>query len=284
MGQPMALNLARSGVDLVVWNRTATRCDPVVAAGATLAATPAEVFATAGTTIVMLYDEAAVDAVLERGRAGFARMVCDRTLVLMGTNAPAYSQTLEAAVISAGGSYVEAPVSGSRGPAETGDLVAMLAGRDATVLDRVRALIAPMVARTVVCGAVPAALTTKIAVNTYMITMVTGLVESVHLADRSGLDRRLLAEVLLGGPLASPLLRAKLDKLLAEDYAVQAAAGDVAKNTSLITHASRSVGAATPLADECDRLYRETTDLGYGDADMLAVIRALHARTSVEPV
>jgi len=286
MGQPMALNLARGGVDLVVWNRTATRCDPVVAQGATMAATPAEVFATTPATVVMLSDEAAVDTVLERVRRGFARMVNDRTVIMMGTNAPAYSQALESDVIAAGGTYVEAPVSGSRGPAETGDLVAMLAGRDAGVLDRVRALIVPMVRHAVVCGPVPAASATKLVVNAYMITMVSGLVEAMHLADRSDLDRRLVAEVLLGGPLASPLLRAKLDKLLAEDYAVQAAVVDVAKNTGLITHAARSVEAATPLADECDRLYREAVDLGHGDADMLAVIAALrarHVRTSVEP-
>ena len=279
MGQPMALRLAGAGVDLVVWNRTRTRTEPLAATGARVVDTPAEVFAATETVIVMLYDEAAIDAVLERSRAdGLATLVRDRTLVVMGTNPPEYSARLEADVIAAGGRYVEAPVSGSRAPAESGELVAMLAGAESAVVERVRTLITPLVRHTVVCGAVPAALTTKIAVNAYMITMVTGLVEAVHLADRSGLDRAVLAEVLLGGPLASPLLRNKLDKLVADDFSVQAAAADVAKNTGFIAAASRTVGACTPLAEECDRLFNETVALGHGGEDIVAVLQALRGR------
>lgn len=280
MGQPMALNMARAGTELVVWNRTPARADALAAAGATVVATPAEVFAAAGTVVVMLYDESTVDAVLERGGPGFAAMVRDRTVVVMGTNPPAYSVGLEAEVSAAGGRYVEAPVSGSRGPAETGELVVMLAGRDPEVLTRVRSVLGPMIAHAVVCGPVPAALATKIAVNAYMITMVTGLVEAVHLGDRSGLDRRVLAEALLGGPLVSPLLRGKLEKLLADDYRVQAAAADVAKNTGLIVASAQSAGAATPLAVVCDELFGEAVSLGHGSADLIAVLRVLESRVT----
>ena len=154
----------------------------------------------------------------------------------------------------------------------------MLAGADAAVVERTRALIAPLVRHTVGCGAVPSALTTKLAVNSYMITMLTGLAEAVHLADRHGLDRRILAEVLLGGTLASPLLATKLAKLVAGDDDAQAAITDVAKNTGLITAAAAGTGAAAPLAEVCDRLFGEAVDLGRGGADLIAVIGALEAR------
>lgn len=278
MGQPMALRLVRAGVDLVVWNRTPARCRPLAEAGAAVAASAAEVCARTGTIIVMLSDEAAIDEVLERGGPAFATAVRDRLLVVMGTHAPAFSRSLEADVLAAGGGYVEAPVSGSRQPAETGDLVAMLAGGDAAAVERTRALIAPLVRHAVGCGAVPSALTTKLAVNSYMITMLTGLAEAVHLADRHGLDRRVLAEVLLGGTLASPLLATKLAKLVAGDHDAQAAITDVAKNTGLITAAAAATGAAAPLAEVCDRLFVEAVDLGCGEADLIAVIAALEAR------
>lgn len=278
MGQPMALRLVRAGVDLVVWNRTPTRCRPLAEAGAAVAANAAEVCARTGTIIVMLSDEAAIDEVLERGGPAFATTVRDRLLVVMGTHAPAFSRSLEADVLAAGGGYVEAPVSGSRQPAETGDLVAMLAGGDAAAVERTRVLIAPLVRHAVSCGAVPSALTTKLAVNSYMITMLTGLAEAVHLADRHGLDRRVLAEVLLGGTLASPLLATKLAKLVAGDHDAQAAITDVAKNTGLITAAAAATGAAAPLAEVCDRLFVEAVDLGCGEADLIAVIAALEAR------
>ena len=278
MGQPMALRLVRAGVDLVVWNRTPTRCRPLAEAGAAVAANAAEVCARTGTIIVMLSDEAAIDEVLDRGGPAFATTVRDRLLVVMGTHAPAFSRSLEADVLAAGGGYVEAPVSGSRQPAETGDLVAMLAGGDAAAVERTRVLIAPLVRHAVGCGAVPSALTTKLAVNSYMITMLTGLAEAVHLADRHGLDRGVLAEVLLGGTLASPLLATKLAKLVAGDHDAQAAITDVAKNTGLITAAAAATGAAAPLAEVCDRLFVEAVDLGCGEADLIAVIAALEAR------
>ncbi|MET1007072.1 MAG: NAD(P)-dependent oxidoreductase [Propionibacteriaceae bacterium] len=278
MGQPMALRLARAGVDLVVWNRTASRCRPLADAGAEVATSAAEVCASTGTIIVMLSDGAAIDQVLDRCGSAFAGLVRERVIIVMGTHEPAYSMSLEADVLAAGGAYVEAPVSGSRQPAETGDLVAMLAGADAVVVEQTRALIAPLVRHSVGCGAVPSALTTKLAVNSFMITMLTGLAEAVHLADRHGVDRRVLAEVLLGGTLASPLLATKLAKLVAGDHDAQAAITDVAKNTALITAAAADTGAAAPLARVCDGLFGEAVDLGFGGADLIAVIEALEAR------
>ncbi|MCZ4610099.1 NAD(P)-binding domain-containing protein, partial [Streptomyces sp. Lzd4kr] len=75
MGQPMALNLARAGTPLVVWNRSTDRCAPLRAAGAEIAASPAEVFARADTVILMLADETALDTVLGRGTPDFAAHV-----------------------------------------------------------------------------------------------------------------------------------------------------------------------------------------------------------------
>ncbi len=196
MGRPMALNLARAGTPLIVWNRTAARCEPLRAAGATVAATPAEVFAAADVVIVMLANAGAIDEVVD------AAAVRARTLVHMGTTAPEYSAALAARVRAAGGRYVEAPVSGSRRPAEAGDLVAMLAGEPGDVA-RVRPLLAPMCRETVECGPVPQALLMKLSVNLFLISMTTGLAEAVHFADRHGLDLRRLAAVLDAGPMAS---------------------------------------------------------------------------------
>ena len=96
----------------------------------------AEVFERAPVVLAMLANGAAIDATLGRGTAGFAPLVAGRTLVHMGTTAPAYSRGLEADVRAAGGRYVEAPVSGSRGPAQAGELVAMLAGSPDAVAAR----------------------------------------------------------------------------------------------------------------------------------------------------
>jgi 3-hydroxyisobutyrate dehydrogenase len=278
MGQPMALNLARAGTPLVVWNRTPARCEPLRAAGAEVAASPAGVFDRAGTVILMLADEAALDTVLGRGTPDFAARVTGRTVVHMGTTSPEYSGSLHDDIRAAGGRYVEAPVSGSRVPAEQGELVAMLAGDDGTVA-AVRPLLAPMCREAFDCGGVPGALLMKFSVNLFLITLVTGLTEAFHFADRHGLDQALLRDVLDAGPMASAVSRVKAPKLLARDFAVQAAAMDVLKNNRLIAEAARKAGLASPLLDVCHALFDETVSQGHGGEDMVAVLHALEART-----
>ena len=230
-------------------------------------------------TVVMLANADAVDSVLGRGTEAFRRYVEGRTVVLMGTTAPEYWRGLAADVRSAGGAYVEAPVSGSRGPAEAGELVAMLAGEQEDV-DRVRPVLAPMCRETISCGPVPQALLMKLAVNTFLISMVTGLAEAFHFAAAHGLDAERLRTVLDAGPMASTVSRVKAHKLTDADFEVQASIRDVLENNRLIVESARSAGFASPLLDSCHGLFSETAELGHAGADMAAVIRAIEARTA----
>ncbi|GGO49107.1 NAD(P)-dependent oxidoreductase [Streptomyces lasiicapitis] len=278
MGQPMALQLARSGARLIVWNRTAAKCAPLRAAGARVAATVDEVFEEAPVVILMLASNAAIDSALGRDTEAFGPRVAGHTIVHMGTTSPEYSRDLAADVRAAGGRYVEAPVSGSREPAEAGQLVAMLAG-EAEDVAAVRPFVEPMCKETFLCGQVPDALLMKLAVNLFLITTVTGLAESFHFAERQGLDTKLFLNVLDAGPMASGVSRMKSPKLLSGDFGVQAAALDVLTNNRLVAEAARSSGVASPLLDVCHRLFADTVALGHGGLDMVAVLRAIEART-----
>lgn len=280
MGEPMALNLVKVGTPLVVWNRSPSKSSILAEAGAAVAKDPAEVFARCEVVILMLANGAAIDSVLGRETTDFGVNVARHTIIHMGTTAPAYSRALQADVLAAGGRYVEAPVSGSRKPAEAGQLVAMLAGEPADV-EAVQSLLAPMCRNVTACGPVPGALLMKLAVNLFLITMVTGLAETVHFAERHGLDLAQLVAVLDAGPMASDVSRVKAAKLVAQDFAVQAAISDVLENNRLIAEAAREVGIASPLLDVCHALFGETETLGLGAADMIAVIRAIEQRTTV---
>ncbi len=279
MGEPMALSLVTAGTPLLVWNRSRSKCGILAEAGAAVAKDPAEVFARCEVVILMLVDGAAIDAVLARGDRAFAHRVKGRMLINMATTAPSYSKALEADVRGEGGRYVEAPVSGSRKPAEAGQLVAMLAGEPEGVAS-VRPLLAPMCRAAIVCGPVPNALFMKLAVNLFMTAMVTGLAEAVHFAERHGLQLAQLVAVLDAGPMASDVSRVKAAKLVARDFAVQAAISNVLENVRLIAEAAREAGIASPLIDACYALYGETQALGFGGADMIAVIRAIEQRTA----
>lgn len=276
MGEPMAGNVLRARGRLVVWNRTAAKCSRLAQQGADVATSVADLFRRCELVILMLADEAAMDSVLGRGSPDFARLVAGRTVVHMGTTSPAYSCALEVDIRHAGGDYVEAPVSGSRVPAERAELVAMLAGAPHAVA-AARPVLAPMCRQTALCGAVPNALLTKLAVNLFLITTVTGLAEAVHFARGHGLDLDTVRAVLDAGPMASAVSRGKLAKLLARDYSVQAACTDVLKNNRLVADAARQAAVASPLLDVCHALFADAVARGFGEADMAAVIEAITA-------
>lgn len=279
MGLPMATNLVRAGIKVHAWNRSPERSDVLRHVGATIAEGPEQVLNAARIVFLMLANSGAVDVVLGRGTARFAQGVSGRVIVHMGTTSPEYSRALQADIRAAGGVYVEAPVSGSRVPAETGQLVGMLAG-DEPALTEVRALLAPMCRATITCGPVPNALLMKLSVNVFLITMVSGLVESFHFAEQHGLDREVLRTVLDAGPMASDVSRGKARKLACRDFDVQAAIADVRMNAALITDAARLRGNAAPLMDVCLALYDEAIVLGHARADMAAVVHALADRTA----
>jgi len=279
MGEPMALNLVRAGTPLVVWNRTAARTAPLAAASASVATDATEVFDRCRVVVLMLADGVAVDEVLGRGTPEFGRRVPGHVVVCTGTHAPAYSAALGADVEAAGGTYVEAPVSGSRGPAEAGELVLLPAGEPGAVAEVTR-LLRPVARAAFPCGPVPHGLLTKLAVNVFLITMVTGLAESLHFAERAGLDLATVVGVLDAGPMASSVSRGKAAKLIERDFTAQAAIADVLKNNRLIAEAAAGAHVAAPLIDVCTALFAETVALGAGGEDMAAVVRALEVRTA----
>lgn len=278
MGQPMALNLAKAGTRLVVWNRSPAAVDPLREAGATVAVSVEEVFERTRIVILMLVNETVLDEVLRRGTPDFAKLVAGHIVVSMGSNPPDYSRGLAADILAAGGRYVEAPVSGSRKPAETAQLVALLGG-DADTVVEVRPLLAPMCRETILCGSVGNALLMKLTVNLYLCTMLAGLAEASHFAERNGLDLETFQAAIDSGPMASDLTRVKIPKLVSRDFSVQAATADAFNSTKLIAEAARAVGMASPVLDVCRTLYGESVELGNGRLDMVSVVAAIEART-----
>ncbi|KAF0806748.1 6-phosphogluconate dehydrogenase [Alcanivorax xiamenensis] len=277
MGEPMALNLATAGIPLRVWSRSTTKYPRLVAAGATAMKDIRDLYHQCGTIILMLTDGGAIDAVLARNEPEFPKRVAARTIVNMSTVPPEYSLSLATDIQASGGRYVEAPVSGSRQPAQAGRLVAMLAGREEDV-EAVRPLLAAMCHESFDCGPVPGALRMKLAINTFLITLVTGLAEATHFAQRHRLDMACFAAILDAGPMASDVSRSKMTKLLQHNFERQAGITDVLKNNRLVVESARAAGIASPLMDICLALYANTEAMGLGETDMVSVIKAIGIR------
>jgi len=275
MGEPMALNLVGGSLKLLAWNRTPAKLEPIIEAGAEAAASAEEVFDRCGTVILMLAAPGVTDAVLGRGSGDFERKVRGKLIVNTGTAPPAWSASLAAEVADAGGRYVEAPVSGSRHQAQERRLVAMLSGEPQDVA-AARELLDPICHAIFDCGAIPGALRMKLALNLFMIVMVSGLVEAFHFAERAGIDPAVLRDVLAASPMASNVSQVKADKLVARDWAAQAAIADVLKNVDLVREAARGWGATAPLIGLCRELYGSAVADGNGGLDMVAVSSVLH--------
>ncbi|WP_226530988.1 GNAT family N-acetyltransferase [Microbacterium paraoxydans] len=274
MGLPMARRLAHAGVPLSVWNRTSKDIPRLVGGDCTAADSVADVFAECETIIVMLRNEAAIEAVLRSRDANVASLVAGHTIINMGTISPEFSKSLSDEIRAAGGNYIEAPVSGSRRPAEDGELVAMVAG-DADVASRIAPLLDPLCATTTYCGAVPSAITMKLAVNVFLIALVTGLAEAFQFARAHGIDPHTLRALLDAGQMSSPISRVKTEKLATEDFTAQAAISDVHMNAKLIVDAAATRGGHAPLSELCEALYREASARGDGALDMVAVVRTI---------
>lgn len=270
MGEAMAVNLALSNTPLLVWNRTPGKAERVLAAGATAAADVDEIFDKCKTVVMMLATGDAIDKVLDREGMNFNQRVQGRLIINTGTTSPEYSAALAAEIRAVGGRYVEAPVSGSRKPAEERQLVALVAGEPADVAIA-RQLLTPICRATFDCGAVPSGLRMKIAVNLFMIVMVTGLVETFHFAERSNIDANALRDILAETPMASHVSRVKAAKLAAQDWAPQGAIVDVLKNVDLICDEVGPAGAHAPLIETCRRLYGQAVALDRSGLDMVSV-------------
>ena len=276
MGAPIALCLLRAGTPLRVWNRSEPALAQLRDAGATVAPSIADLCAHSDVILLALRDAPAFDAVLERGTPAFATYVSNRMLVQLGTTASGHSLELARAISNCGGRYVEAPVSGSRTQAEQGQLIGMLAGADQD-LDDIEALLAPACREMFRCGAVPEAMRMKLAVNHFLIVMVTALAEAVQAAQLGQMDLHLLQRILDAGPMASTTSRIKLAKLVAADYSAQAAIRDVRQIAHLVANQAHGARAPSPLIDICRAALDAASAAGEGDREMVTVVRHLQA-------
>jgi 3-hydroxyisobutyrate dehydrogenase len=224
----------------------------------------------------MLLNGDALDHVLGRGTPDFGPRVKGKLLVNMATNSAAYAKGLEVALLAEGGRYVEAPVSGSRVPAELGKLLAMVAGSPEDV-KQVLPLLTPLCRQAIPCGLVPGGTLMKFATLIVNVATITAIAEAMQFARRYGLDLERFNEALLQGPLASDVARVKAPKLTRKDFTPQAAIRNAIESHRLVVEAAWEAGIPTPVEDACLGMYGRAMTQGLGDEDMVAVIKVYEA-------
>jgi 3-hydroxyisobutyrate dehydrogenase len=155
----------------------------------------------------------------------------------------------------------------------------MLAGDEATC-DDVRPLLASMCREAIYCGPAGNGMLMKLSINIFMLTTAAGLAEAFHFAARNGLPLERFQEVADASQMSSQLSRIKLAKLINGDFSRQGAVIDGVNNTKLITDAAKQAGISAALISTVRELFDEAFVLGLATEDMIAVIRAIEARTA----
>ncbi|KAL3451774.1 putative NAD binding NADP oxidoreductase coenzyme F420-dependent [Aspergillus insuetus] len=276
MGLPMALNLARH-YPLTVWNRSASKYALLAdTESITIAKTPLQVIEASEIIFIMLFDAEAIDAVLtdEVKRALKGKTVINSTSVTVE-----YSQQLGRKIHDiVGGYFLEMPVSGSKIPAEQGQLVGLMAG-EVSVAERVRPYVEPLTSAAIYCGPLGSGLKAKYAANTFATILAAGVGETMHFAHALGLDLEAFGQVLDASPMASAYSKGKVAKIQKQDWEAQASVGVCCYSARLIEAAAEEAGARLPLMRTCKGLYEEATADGLGEEDMVAVMKTIAKRS-----
>jgi len=273
MGRPMALNLLKAGFPLVVWNRTRSRADEVVRAGARLAATPREAAAESDVLLTIVSDPPALEDVLWGPNGALEGVRRGNLLVDSSTVSPALARRVAAACAERSVDFLDAPVTGGTWGAEKGELVFMVGGPP-EVMKRAEPVLAAMGKRFFHLGGHGAGQTVKLAMNLILALEVQALAEAVALVTAAGLAPERLVEVLQSSMARAPVLDIKAPLILERKYAPSFPLRLMHKDLGLALELAAQLGVSLPAGAAARGTYDAVkTAAKEEDVDYAAVAR-----------
>ena len=275
MGAAMASNLIAAGLPTTVWDRSPDATAPLADAGARVAASARDAAGDAEVVITMLPTADVVTSVMFGG--GVAGALADGAVwAQMGTIGVTATAEIAGQLgqLRPGALFVDAPVSGSKGPAQAGQLLILASGPQ-----QARPIVEPVFSvigrKTVWLGPAGQGSRMKLAVNAYMSTLIEGVAEALELAGRLGIDAGQFEEAIEGGPLDAPIAGAKLHKMERGDFAPEFPLQWALKDVDLaIAIAGLN---PPPLLVALSRQWHAAVDAGHGREDVSAAVLALHS-------
>lgn len=276
MGNAMARNLVKAGFDVTVWNRSQDKCAELASLGAAVAATPAEVTSSCQITFAMLSDPAAAHAVCFGPDGALAGIGAGRGYVDMSTVDAATAREIGAAVAEKGGSFLEAPVSGSKKPAEDGTLIILAAG-DRELYDQALPFFEKMGKKILFLGEVGRGAQMKLVVNMTMGGMMAIFCEGIALAEKAGLAAADLLDVLDAGALANPMFKLKGAQITQGNFPPAFPLKHMQKDLRLAVALGDELGQPLFSAAAANESFKRARALGLSDQDFCAVFRAIES-------
>jgi 3-hydroxyisobutyrate dehydrogenase len=279
MGAPIARNLLHAGFPVHVWNRTVAKA-AMVGVDAHRTATPGEAAAGADVLITMLADGAAVEQVMTGPTGALSMLGAGAIWIQMSTVGAEWTDRLAGLVARYDVAFVDAPVSGSSGAAETGELVILASGAT-TVRPRIEPIFDVLGHQTLWLQCTGDGSRLKLALNNWLAVLVEGMVETLTLSEALGLDPHVLLEAIGDGPMASDYALAKGAAMINAEFAPGFPLRHATKDAELALSAAHRHGVELPLTSALLPRWHEALAGDHGGDDVASAVTA--AATTASP-
>lgn len=280
MGQGMAANLVKAGYPVTVWNRTATRCEPLAAAGATVAGSLAEAVSGAEVVMYCVSDDAAVEA-LVFGEGGVMDSVQAGQIVIDLTTIHPDTTRKEAAAYAAKGvRFLDAPVFGSKNEAANGGLWIVVGGERA-LFDQMQPILAVLSETTHYMGGTAMGTSMKLVGNLVVASQLEALGEAMTLATKAGLNPEDVLGVLHVTDFKSPIFDGVGNMLINRDFTTHFSLKLMLKDANLISRFAQDLNVPTPASAATREVIKAAVNQGWGGENASAFIKQLEALAGV---
>jgi 3-hydroxyisobutyrate dehydrogenase len=288
MGAAIAQRLLSLGHEVTVWNRTAEKTRPLAAAGAKVAATPAQLAAASEIVITILTDAAAIAAAYHAAEGLLSAKVSGKLFIEMSTVRPETERELAGKIRAKSAAMIECPVGGTIGPAKEGKLFGFVGGEAADVA-RARPLLAQMCRRIEHVGPVGAGASMKLAINLPLLVFWQAFGEALALVRPLGLDAARLVDIFgdtSGGPTA---LRNRAAALAAaiqgrDTGPITVDIDAMRKDLRTMVEEARALGTQLPVTAQALECYDQAAGAGLGKRDITGIpVRWMKLRQASEP-
>jgi 3-hydroxyisobutyrate dehydrogenase-like beta-hydroxyacid dehydrogenase len=281
MGQPMALNLLKAGHKLTVYNRTAGKTEPLKAAGAQVASTPAAAAKGAEFVIIIVTDSTAVEEVV-LGKDGILGTIASgATVIDSSTISPVVSRKMACHVAGKGASWLDAAVTGSKHGAEKGELTFMVGG-DRQTFERALPVLQVLGKKHIYCGQNGLGLSAKLAQNTIQATTLEIFCEGLVLAAKAGVAPEIMLEILQSSLARAALTDFKAPFIFKGDFTPYFPLKLMHKDLELAMEAGFAHSVPMPTLSAVKEVYAACKAQGKGELDYAAVVTFLEELAGVK--
>jgi 3-hydroxyisobutyrate dehydrogenase len=270
MGTPMATRLLQAGFDVRLWNRSPGPLAPLVQQGASAAASPADAAKGANFVLTMLPVGEIVQEVMSGNDGALTSMGSDSIWLQMSSVGVEWAASLKSLADDHKVAYVDAPVSGSTGPATEGTLIVLASGPP-ELSESVTPVFDALGKETVWLGPAGAGSKAKLVLNNWLVDLIESTAETLHFSEGLGLDPLVIVKLLDDAPIGSPYAVAKARSMLAGDFTSNFSLKLAFKDAKLSLEAARAAKVELRLTESLVPSWQRAMDAGRGDDDLSVV-------------